>query len=111
MFCAVPLGNLRNPRRRRAGAFALRIFRFVAARALHTGASVESANRLEPLCGADEYVLVHAAVEPRANQWIAMRAAAAIGAACVLVGTVENAEYYQSVIEAAGPGLIWLPQE
>lgn len=63
------------------------------------------------LCGADEYVLVHAAVEPRANQWIAMRAAAAIGAACVLVGTVENSEYYQSVIEAAGPGLIWLPQE
>ncbi len=63
------------------------------------------------LCGADEYVLVHAAVEPRANQWIAMRAAAAIGAACVLVGTVENAEYYQSVIEAAGDGLIWLSQE
>ncbi len=63
------------------------------------------------LCGADEYVLVHAAVEPRANQWVAMRAAAAIGAACVLVGTVEDAEYYQSLLEAAGDGAIWLPQE
>jgi hypothetical protein len=63
------------------------------------------------LCGADEYALVHAAVEPRANQWIAMRAAASIGVTCVLVGTVENAEYYQSVLEAAGTGLIWLSQE
>ena len=63
------------------------------------------------LCGTDEYVLIHAAVEPRANQWIAMRAAASIGAACVLVGTVENAEYYQSLLEAAGPGVIWLPDE
>jgi hypothetical protein len=63
------------------------------------------------LCGADEYVLVHAAVEPRANQWIVARAAAAIGATCVLVGTVEHVEYYQSVIEAAGHGLIWLPEE
>jgi hypothetical protein len=63
------------------------------------------------LCGADEYVLVHAAVEPRANQWITVRAAAAIGATCVLVGTVENAEYYQSVMEAAGDGLIWLSQD
>jgi hypothetical protein len=54
------------------------------------------------LCGLDEYVLVHASVEPRANQWISMRAAAAIGAACVLVGTVENAEYYQSLLEAGG---------
>ncbi|MGA7747838.1 MAG: hypothetical protein WCA52_12595, partial [Candidatus Aquilonibacter sp.] len=63
------------------------------------------------LCGADEYILVHAAVEPRANQWISARAAAAIGATCVLVGTVEHVEYYQSVIEAAGHGLIWLPEE
>ena len=63
------------------------------------------------LCGTDEYLLVHAAFEPRANQWIAMRAAAEIGASCVLVGTVENAEYYQSVIEAAGDTLIWLGQE
>ncbi|MGB6984857.1 MAG: hypothetical protein WBD74_02640 [Candidatus Aquilonibacter sp.] len=63
------------------------------------------------LCGADEYVLVHAAVEPRANQWIAMRAAAAIGAACVLVGTVENAEYYQGLLEAGGDRVIWLPQD
>jgi hypothetical protein len=63
------------------------------------------------LCGADEYVLVHAAVEPRANQWIAARAVAAIGATCVLVGTVENSEYYQSVMEAAGDGLIWLPED
>jgi hypothetical protein len=63
------------------------------------------------LCGLDEYVLVHASVEPRANQWISMRAAAAIGAACVLVGTVENAEYYQSLLEAGGNSMIWLPQE
>jgi hypothetical protein len=63
------------------------------------------------LCGADEYVLVHAAVEPRANQWIALRAAAAAGVACVLVGTVEDSEYYQSVLEAAGDGVIWLAEE
>ena len=63
------------------------------------------------LCGLDEYLLVHAAVEPRANQWIAVRAAAEIGATCVLAGTVENAEYYQAVLEAAGSNAIWLPQE
>jgi hypothetical protein len=60
--------------------------------------------------GADEYVLIHAAVEPRANQWIAARAAAAIGAPCIMLGTVEDAEYYQSVLEVAGSGSIWLPE-
>ncbi|HTV91736.1 MAG TPA: hypothetical protein VMG98_03375, partial [Verrucomicrobiae bacterium] len=63
------------------------------------------------LCGLDEYVLIHAAVEPRANQWIATRAAAEIGVACVLTGTVENAEYYQAVLETAGGNTIWLPQD
>jgi len=63
------------------------------------------------LCGIDEYLLIHAAVEPRANQWIAARAAGEIGATCVLSGTVENAEYYQAVLEAAGANTIWLPQD
>jgi hypothetical protein len=62
------------------------------------------------LCGLDEYVLVHASVEPRANQWIAVRAAAEIGVACVLVGTVEHAEYYQSVLESSGSKTMWLPE-
>jgi len=62
------------------------------------------------LCGFDDYLLVHAAVESRANQWLVMQAAAAIGAPCVLVGTVEDADYYQAVLEGAGSGLIWLPE-
>jgi hypothetical protein len=69
---------------------------------------------LEPvgaLCGPDEYVLVHAAVEPRANQWVAVRAAAAAGMPIVLVGSVENGDYYQNLLAFAGSGAVWLPQE
>ena len=63
------------------------------------------------LCGSDDYVLVHAAVEPRANQWLTTRAAASIGVTCVLIGTVEDAEYYQALLEASSSGLIWLAEE
>lgn len=62
------------------------------------------------LCGFDDYMLVHAAVEPRANQWLTMQAAAALGTPCVLVGTVEDADYYQAVLEGAASGLVWLPE-
>ena len=87
------------------GAFAFRLSAVRRAACRACPRAPVSPEPIGALCGADEYVLVHAAVEPRANQWIAhARRRRQSASACVLVGTVENAEYYQSVIEAAGDG-------
>jgi len=75
------------------------------------GAVSVSPEPVGALCGFDQYVLVHAAFEPRANQAAVLRAAAHAGLPCILTGTVEHGDYYQNALTLAGPGAVWLPQE
>ena len=63
------------------------------------------------LCGFDEYVLIHGTLDPRGNQHLALRAASAIGAPCVLVGVVEEADYYHTLIQSAEHVFIWIPEQ
>lgn len=63
-----------------------------------------------PLVGADPYVLVHAAVEPRANQYALATAARRAGLPLVLVGSVRHAPYYAEVMGALGRRGCWLPE-
>jgi hypothetical protein len=63
------------------------------------------------LCGFDDYLLMHAAFQPRANQAALLLAAAQAALPCVLVGSVEDGDYYQSALSRAGPLAVWLPQE
>ena len=63
------------------------------------------------LCGLDEYVLVHAGLDARGNQWLTMRAAAAVGAPCILLGSVQEVDYYYALLGAAGSSLIWLAED
>ncbi len=63
-----------------------------------------------PLVGADPYVLVHAAVEPRANQYALATAARRAGLPLVLLGSVRHAPYYAEVMGALGRRGCWLPE-
>lgn len=62
------------------------------------------------LRGVDEYVLLHATFEPRANQSAALRAAAEAGVPLVVVGSVENGDYYQNAWSYAGAGAVRIVQ-
>lgn len=57
-----------------------------------------------------EFVLVHAPVTPRANQWIAARAAARAGLPLVLAGPVADVDYLRQIRAHAGHGLVTLPE-
>ncbi len=83
-----------------------------ASRCVPTLGAVPSApESIGALCGFDEYVLVHGAFEPRANQAAVLRASQEAGLPCVVTGTVEHGDYYQSAFATAGPRAIWLPQD
>ncbi len=63
------------------------------------------------LSGLDEYVLVHTTIEPRGNQFLAVRAAAAAGIPCVLMGTVVEVDYYYAVLAVGGREQICLAED
>lgn len=60
------------------------------------------------LVGSDEFVLVHAPIEPRGNQVFAALAAARLGFPMVLLGPVADIEFYRYVCELSGPQVIQL---
>jgi hypothetical protein len=61
------------------------------------------------LVGSSEFVLVHAPVEPRCNQFQLARAAAALGYQLVVTGQVREVHYYGEMMAALGLGSCWLP--
>ena len=63
------------------------------------------------LCGLDEYVLVHGVIDPRGNQLLTVRAAAAAGVPCVLVGNVAEVDYYYALLGVAGSEFVCLPED
>jgi hypothetical protein len=63
------------------------------------------------LCGLDEYVLMHGLIEPRGNQFLAARAAAASGVPLVVVGSVTDVDYYYAVLGVGGEQFMILPEE
>jgi hypothetical protein len=73
--------------------------------------SPEPFSEIGTLCGSSEYVLVHSPVEPSGNHVQLARAAAELDLPCVMVGTVENGDYYQSVMALCGSSLVWLASE
>jgi hypothetical protein len=63
------------------------------------------------LCGIDEYVLLHGMIEPRGNQFMAVRAAAAASLPCVLLGTVNEIDYYYGILPVGGSQFICLSED
>lgn len=61
------------------------------------------------LVGSSDFVLVHALVEPRFNQFQLVRAAAALGYPMVVTGRVREVHYYGEMMAALGVGACWLP--
>lgn len=66
--------------------------------------------RIGSLVGLDEFVLVHAPLDARCNQYAIVRACAQLGYPVVLLGSVTNTEYYGDVVAALDHGGMWLPQ-
>jgi hypothetical protein len=63
------------------------------------------------LTGLDEFVLVHAPMEPRCNQFALAVAAASAGLPIVLCGSVADVEYYTRTMAVLGDAGVWLPEE
>ena len=93
---------------------------FVHERFGYTGATVPCAAtvpttratpRIGSLVGPDEFVLLHAPIEPRANHVYAALAAQRLGLPLVLLGPVADIEYYRYLNEVAGPSTIQLREE
>lgn len=61
------------------------------------------------LVGSADYVLVHALVEPRCNQFQLVRAAAGLGYSIVVTGRVREVHYYGEMMAALGLRACWLP--
>jgi hypothetical protein len=60
------------------------------------------------IAGLDDFVLVHAPMESRCNQYPIVRAAAELGYPIVLVGSVQDTAYYGEAIAALGDWGLWL---
>ena len=67
------------------------------------------ASPIEAVAGYDDFVLVHAPLEPRSNQLIVARAAQRAGLPLVLAGPVADADYLERVREFSGPRVILIP--
>jgi len=60
------------------------------------------------LVGPDEFILIHAPIEPRANQVFAALAAQQLDLPLILLGPVGEIEFYRYVNEVCGPRTIAL---
>lgn len=63
------------------------------------------------LVGSGGYVLVHAPVEPRCNQFAFVRAASSLGYPLAIAGPVRDVIYYNDVVAVFGDGAVFLPEE
>ncbi len=63
--------------------------------------------RIGSLAGPDDFILMHAPIEPRCNQVFAALAASRLRIPLVLLGPVADIEYYRYLNEIAGP---WVTQ-
>ncbi len=70
--------------------------------------AVTPSGNIGALVGPSEYILMHAPLEPTANQLFAIRASGRVGLPLVLLGPVQNIEYFRYVTEAAGPNAVLL---
>jgi hypothetical protein len=70
-----------------------------------------AAAEISSLAGCEDFVLVHAPVEPRCNQYTIVRAAAELGFPLVMVGSVQDHAYYGEACAALGDLGIWLASE
>jgi len=60
------------------------------------------------LVGADDFILVHAPMEPRCNQFPLARAAAELGYPLVVVGSVQDTAFYGECCAVLGDLGIWI---
>jgi hypothetical protein len=60
------------------------------------------------IAGLDDFVFVHAPLEPRCNQFAVVRAAAELGYPIVLCGSVQDVGYYGEVIGILPGSGMWL---
>jgi hypothetical protein len=70
-----------------------------------------SAGDVSAIAGLDDFVLVHAPMEARCNQYAVARAAAELRYPLVLVGSVQDYAYYGEVVAALGDLGIWLASD
>ncbi|MBV8432861.1 MAG: hypothetical protein JO029_01120 [Candidatus Eremiobacteraeota bacterium] len=61
------------------------------------------------IVGLEDFVLVHAPLEARCNQYHIVRSCAKFGYPVVLLGSVLDTEYYGEVVAAMDAGGLWLP--
>jgi hypothetical protein len=66
---------------------------------------------LGTLAGEEPFVLVHAPLEPRCNQYLLARCCAALDYPVVMVGPILNTEYYGEVVAALGERGMWIPSD
>lgn len=64
---------------------------------------------LNAVLGELEFVLVHAPIEPRCNQFLLLRAAMNLRLPVVLAGPIVDPEYYGLLRENAGEQVVFLP--
>ncbi len=71
-------------------------------------ANVEPDANVGAFIGPSDYVLLHAPLDPVANQLFVLRAAQRTSLPLVLLGPVQHGEYFRYITEAAGPGCVLL---
>jgi hypothetical protein len=69
---------------------------------------VAPSGNIGALVGPSDYILIHAPLEPTANQLFAIRASQRVGLPIVLLGPVQNIEYFRYITEAAGANVVLL---
>jgi hypothetical protein len=63
------------------------------------------------IVGFDDFVLVHAPMDPRCNQFAVARAAADLGYPLVLVGSVRDTHFYCQTTAALGERGLWIASD
>jgi hypothetical protein len=63
------------------------------------------------LAGSDDFILLHAPIEPRCNQVFGVLAAQRLGLPLVLLGPVADIEFFRYVNEVSGPLVCQLREE
>jgi hypothetical protein len=75
------------------------------------GGEPEPCAQIGALAGLQEFVLAHAPVDTRCNQYLLARACASLDYPLVLVGPVGDVEYHGEVLAALGAQGMWIPAE
>jgi len=72
--------------------------------------TTQSAERAASVAGTGQFVLVHAPVESRNNQYLVVRAAAQAGLPLVLAGPIVDIPYYHRLLTIAGERVVFIPE-